>query len=201
MNFFKFLVLSSLAAVTAAAPAYCEEDEEGSGKVFNSIKKAITEKDRDLFIRTLRYPFETCFKNENKRFLNPGELEGYSLADLLGSEAMLDAYIKEIAGRASGEYFELAYDNEQVAGVFASVGDNESSFINYTSKGIYKINKTNCQAKMPKLEFCHNTLMDAQIRMFAMNSFWEFNDGTFENFTDHKYSKIDYEPGETEIFQ
>ena len=33
MNFFKFLVLSSLAAVTAAAPAYCEEDEEGSGKV------------------------------------------------------------------------------------------------------------------------------------------------------------------------
>ena len=38
MNFFKFLVLSSLAAVTAAAPAYCEEDEEGSGKVFNSIK-------------------------------------------------------------------------------------------------------------------------------------------------------------------
>ena len=97
MNFFKFLVLSSLAAVTAAAPAYCEEDEEGSGKVFNSIKKAITEKDRDLFIRTLRYPFETCFKNENKRFLNPGELEGYSLADLLGSEAMLDAYIKEIA--------------------------------------------------------------------------------------------------------
>ena len=39
MNFFKFLVLSSLAAVTAAAPAYCEEDEEGSGKVFNSIKK------------------------------------------------------------------------------------------------------------------------------------------------------------------
>ena len=116
MNFFKFLVLSSLAAVTAAAPAYCEEDEEGSGKVFNSIK----------FVRTLRYPFETCFKNENKRFLNPGELEGYSLADLLGSEAMLDAYIKEIAGRASGEYFELAYDNEQVAGVFASVGDNEN---------------------------------------------------------------------------
>lgn len=200
MNFFKFLVLSSLAAVTAAAPAYCEEDEEGSGKVFNSIKKAITEKDRDLFVRTLRYPFETCFKNENKRFLNPGELEGYSLADLLGSEALLDAYIKEIAGRASGEYFELAYDNEQVAGVFASVGDNESSFINYTSKGIYKINKTNCQAKMPKLEFCHNTLMDAQIRMFAMNSFWEFNDGTFENFTDHKYSKIDYEPGEIKIF-
>ena len=50
MNFFKFLVLSSLAAVTAAAPAYCEEDEEGSGKVFNSIKKAITEKDRDLFV-------------------------------------------------------------------------------------------------------------------------------------------------------
>ena len=42
MNFFKFLVLSSLAAVTAAAPAYCEEDEEGSGKVFNSIKKMKT---------------------------------------------------------------------------------------------------------------------------------------------------------------
>ncbi len=186
------LPLSGLILLGAFAPVCCSADDEiDEHAPFAKIKKAVETNDKDLFVSSLRFPLTMCFTGVPVRYVEPSELEPFSLELILGSQNMIKAFAESAKDRRTGEAYEMAYDNEQVFGFYAHASDNEWLSLSYTSKGVYEIRDSRCSEKAPaKLTFCNNDEQDARINMFARLSKWFSNSGVYENFVDHSYSKI-----------
>ena len=170
--------------------AYADEEIDVHAP-YVKVKKAMETNDRDLFVSALRFPLTMCFTGTPVRYTQPSDLDAFSLELIMGGQNVINAFVRDNRDRRTGEPYEVAFDNEQVFGVFANSSDSEWLSMSYTSKGVYEIRDSRCSdRRIPKLSFCNNQEQDAKINMFAMLSKWYSNSGVYENFSDHSRSSI-----------
>ncbi|WP_019003048.1 hypothetical protein [Succinimonas amylolytica] len=192
------VLASGFPGVSAGSEAAAPEQEAQERDVFGIIKTAVSNNDRDLLLTAFRYPVALCINEKLEVYQNAEALKKYTVAEIIGSDSLVSSLVTSLQSQSSGEAFEISYDNYQVMGVGAYVTDREMVTINFTQQGIFAVNGTGCGGlKVPKLQFCGDPEQDALINMLALNSFWMFNSGTYENFRDHAYSRLEMIPGDT----
>ncbi len=189
---------SGFPGVSAGAEDAAPEQEAQERDIFGIIKTAVNKNDRDLLLTAFRYPVSLCINDRLEVYQNAEALKKYTLAEIIGSEGLVSSLKTSLDSQSSGEAFEVSYGNYQVMGIGAYVSDSEMVGISFTEQGIFSVNGPGCGGlKVPKLQFCGDPEQDALINMLAQNSFWMFNNGTYENFRDHAYSRLEMIPGDT----
>ncbi len=169
--------------------AVAEEEVDEHGK-YQLFRQALLDDNKEMFLSSFNYPVEMCINNELRHFDNASQLSAYSMEDILGGPELFKKFKEVVKERDHGEFYETAYDNLQVSGLFVYVSEKLDANLGYTAKGIHQIHRSNCNPKIVNLKFCNNVVQDAHIRMLTVNNMWEYPYGEFENFLDHSYSKI-----------
>ena len=119
--------------------AYADEEIDVHAP-YVKVKKAMETNDRDLFVSALRFPLTMCFTGTPVRYTQPSDLDAFSLELIMGGQNVINAFVRDNRDRRTGEPYEVAFDNEQVFGVFANSSDSEWLSMSYTSKGVYDPN-------------------------------------------------------------
>ena len=194
----KLLQLSlclSAASMLASVP-HADADGDGetgaSDEVFGKLTRALETDNRELFLSAFHYPIKICIDGKYIRATNAQALAGYSLDQLLGGQALKKNLRSAMAEMDMGEPYEFTYGGKQVFGFGAYVSDRENLQIAYTDDGVFELTRYGCG--MPKQTFCNNPEQDDLIHMQSYRHAWMFNQGVYENFLDHNYSKLVTKP-------